>query len=76
MYSSDVVDASVSVGQRRRTAGRAILGKGGGAARHSRVDGLLRATGFAGVQAALAVGGDSAKHPEHICDCRLGGSVQ
>ena len=52
--------------------GRALLGNGGGAARHSRVVGLLHAEGLVGVQAVLVVGGDSTKHPEARFDCRLG----
>ena len=72
----DTALLAVSMGQAQGHGGRAVLGNGGGATRPSRVAGLLRAKGFAGVQAVLAVGGDSTKHPETIFDCRLGGCVQ
>ena len=72
----DAALLAVSMGQAQENGGRAILGNGGGAARHSRVARLLHAEDFVGVQAALAVGGDSAKHPETRFDCRLNGIVR
>ena len=48
----DAALLAVSLGQAQGHGGRAILGNGGGATRHSRVAGLLRAKEFAGVQAA------------------------
>ena len=69
----DAVWLAVYMGQAHANAGRAVLGNGGGAARLSRVVGSLHATSYVGAQAALAVGGDSTKHPETIFDCRLGG---
>ena len=72
----DAVLLAISIGQAQANGGRAILGNGGSATRHSGAAGLLRAKSIAGVQAVLAVGGDSTKHPETILDCRLGGRVQ
>ena len=61
----DAALLAVSMGQRKRTAGRAILGKGGGATRRSRVAGLLHAKGFAGVQVVLSVDGGQYESPGH-----------
>ena len=55
------------MGQAQGHGGRAILGNGGGAARHSRVVGLLHAEGLVGMLAVLAVGGGQYEAPgNHI----------
>ena len=69
------VDASVSVGQRKRTAGRAILGKGGGAARCYESLGCCTQIDLLACRRPSLLARIT-KQPEIRFDCRLGDSVQ